>query len=64
MGLLCHGRQGYAAAVERDCALARFLSDEVDRRHDFDRLSQPSLSIANFRYRSAGPDLSERSWAA
>jgi glutamate/tyrosine decarboxylase-like PLP-dependent enzyme len=57
MGLLCHGRQGYAAAIERDCALALRLSDEVDRRDDLERLSEPVLSIANFRYRPADRDL-------
>jgi glutamate/tyrosine decarboxylase-like PLP-dependent enzyme len=51
MGLKRHGRLGYAAAIERDVALARFLSDEVDRRPDFERLADPVLSIANFRYR-------------
>jgi aromatic-L-amino-acid/L-tryptophan decarboxylase len=40
-------------------ALARFLSDEVDRRSDFERMADPVLSIANFRYRPAGAELSE-----
>ena len=51
MGFKRHGRQGYAAAIERDVDLARFLAEEVDRRPDFERLADPVLSIANFRYR-------------
>ena len=50
MGLLRHGRSGYAAAIERDIALARFLSDEVDRRPALERLAPTTLSIVNFRY--------------
>ena len=55
MGLKRHGRRGYAASIERDVALARFLSEEVDRRSDFERLAPTVLSIANFRFRP--PDL-------
>jgi aromatic-L-amino-acid/L-tryptophan decarboxylase len=54
MGLKHHGRRGYAAAIERDVALARFFSDEVDRRPGFERLSETILSIVNFRYRPDG----------
>ena len=50
MGLLRHGRSGYAAAIERDVALARFLSDAVDRRPELERLAPTTLSIVNFRY--------------
>ena len=50
MGLLRHGRSGYAAAIERDVALARYLSDEVDRRSQLERLAPTTLSIVNFRY--------------
>jgi glutamate/tyrosine decarboxylase-like PLP-dependent enzyme len=59
MGLKRHGRAGYAAAIERDCALARFLSEEVERRPDFERLSDPVLSIANFRYRPKAATLDD-----
>jgi glutamate/tyrosine decarboxylase-like PLP-dependent enzyme len=59
MGLKRHGRSGYAAAIERDVRLARFLSDAVDRHPDFERLAEPVLSIANFRFRPAGRDLPE-----
>ena len=38
----------------RDVALARFLSEEVRRRDDFELLAEPVLSIANFRYRPQG----------
>ncbi|HVR69988.1 MAG TPA: aminotransferase class I/II-fold pyridoxal phosphate-dependent enzyme [Vicinamibacteria bacterium] len=55
MGLKRHGRRGYAASIERDVALARFLSDEVDRRREFERLAPTVLSIANFRFRP--PDI-------
>jgi glutamate/tyrosine decarboxylase-like PLP-dependent enzyme len=54
MGLLRHGRSGYAAAIERDVALARFLSDEVDRRPELERLAPTTLSIVNFAYRVPG----------
>ncbi len=53
MGWKTHGRRGYAAAIENDVRLAHFLSDEVDRRPDFERLAETVLSIANFRYRPA-----------
>ncbi len=59
MGLKRHGRRGYAAAVERDVRLARFLAEEVDREEDFERLSDPVLSIVNFRYRPRGRALPE-----
>jgi aromatic-L-amino-acid decarboxylase len=59
MGLKRHGRRGYAAAIERDVALARFLSDEVRRRPDFELLAEPVLSIANFRYRPPNAGLDE-----
>lgn len=54
MGLLRHGRSGYAAAIERDVALARFLSDAVDGRSELERLAPTTLSIVNFRFRVAG----------
>ena len=54
MGLKRHGRRGYAASIERDVALARFLADEVDRRPDFERLAPTVLSIANFRFHPRG----------
>jgi aromatic-L-amino-acid/L-tryptophan decarboxylase len=59
MGIQVHGTRAYAKAIENDVALARFLSDEVDRRSDFERMADPVLSIANFRYRPAGAELSE-----
>ena len=54
MGLKRHGRRGYAAAIERDVALAELLSDELDLRPGFERLSETVLSIVNFRYRPPG----------
>jgi glutamate/tyrosine decarboxylase-like PLP-dependent enzyme len=54
MGLKRHGRSGYAAAVEHDVAMARFLADEVRARPDFELLAEPVLSIVAFRYRPAG----------
>jgi glutamate/tyrosine decarboxylase-like PLP-dependent enzyme len=59
MGIQTHGRRGYAARIANDIALARFLAAEVDRRPDFERLAEPVLSIANFRYRPAARGLSE-----
>jgi len=54
MGLKRHGRRGYAAAIERDVALAELLSDELDLRPGFERLAETVLSIVNFRYRPPG----------
>jgi aromatic-L-amino-acid decarboxylase len=59
MGLKTHGRSGYARAIENDVALAHFLAAEVDRRPDFERLSETVLSIANFRYRPKSRPLSD-----
>jgi aromatic-L-amino-acid decarboxylase len=59
MGLKTHGRSGYARAIENDVALAHFLAAEVDRRPDFERLSETVLSIANFRYRPTSRPLSD-----
>ena len=59
MGLKTHGRRAYAEAIERDVDLARFLSEEVERRPDFELLSESVLSIANFRYRPKDRSLAE-----
>jgi len=59
MGIQVHGTRAYARAIENDVALARFLSDAVDGRSDFERMADPVLSIANFRYRPGGAALSE-----
>ena len=59
VGLKHHGRRGYAAAVEHDVAMARFLADEVRAREDFELLAEPVLSIVGFRYRPAGRDRAE-----
>jgi glutamate/tyrosine decarboxylase-like PLP-dependent enzyme len=59
MGLKVHGRRAYAAQIENDVLLARFLAAEVDRRPDFERLAEPVLSIANFRYRPRAGALPE-----
>jgi aromatic-L-amino-acid decarboxylase len=59
MGFKTHGRSGYARAIENDVALAHFLAAEVDRRPDFERLSETVLSIANFRYRPGGGTLTD-----
>jgi glutamate/tyrosine decarboxylase-like PLP-dependent enzyme len=57
MGLKVHGRRAYAAQIENDVRLARFLADAVKRSSDFELLAEPVLSIANFRYRPAGREL-------
>jgi glutamate/tyrosine decarboxylase-like PLP-dependent enzyme len=54
MGMLRHGRSGYAAAIERDIALAAYLSGVVDARPELERLAPTTLSIVNFRYRVPG----------
>jgi glutamate/tyrosine decarboxylase-like PLP-dependent enzyme len=64
MGLKRHGRRGYAAAIDRDVSLARFLFEEVARRPDFESLAEPVLSIANFRYRPRHASLTEEELGA
>ncbi len=59
MGLKTHGRRAYADQIASDVKLARFLSDAVDRRPDFERLAEPVLSIANFRFRPADRELGD-----
>ena len=54
MGLKRHGRSGYAAAVERDVALARYMAQAVRSRPDFELMCEPELSIVCFRYRPVG----------
>jgi glutamate/tyrosine decarboxylase-like PLP-dependent enzyme len=54
MGLLRHGTSGYAQAIEHDVDMARFLAEEVERRPEFELLTEPVLSIVNFRHRRAG----------
>jgi glutamate/tyrosine decarboxylase-like PLP-dependent enzyme len=57
MGLKRHGRKGYAATIEHDVAMARFLAEKVRESEDFELLAEPGLSIVNFRYRpSAHPE--------
>jgi aromatic-L-amino-acid/L-tryptophan decarboxylase len=57
MGLKTHGRRAYADQIANDVRLAGFLSAEVDRRPEFERLAEAVLSIANFRYRPSDRDL-------
>ena len=59
VGLKHHGRKGYAAAVEHDVAMARYLADAVAGREDFELLAEPVLSIVGFRYRPTGGALAE-----
>jgi glutamate/tyrosine decarboxylase-like PLP-dependent enzyme len=59
MGLRRHGRAGYAAAVEHDVAMARFLADEAQQHEDFELLAEPGLSIVNFRFRPHGRTVAE-----
>jgi glutamate/tyrosine decarboxylase-like PLP-dependent enzyme len=59
MGIRTHGRRAYAEQIENDIRLARFLAGEVDRRADFERLAEPVLSIANFRWRPRGRPMSD-----
>jgi aromatic-L-amino-acid decarboxylase len=59
VGLKHHGTHGYAAAVEHDVAMARFLAEAVREREDFDLLAEPVLSIVVFRYRPPRRPLAE-----
>ncbi|HEY7574256.1 MAG TPA: aspartate aminotransferase family protein [Thermoanaerobaculia bacterium] len=51
MGFQVRGRRGYAAAIERDVALAHFLAGEAAGRPDLELLAETVLSIVNFRYK-------------
>lgn len=59
MGWKTHGTRGYAAAIENDVRLAHFLSDEIDRRPELERLAETVLSIANFRWHPTDRELPE-----
>ena len=59
MGWKTHGTRGYAAAIENDVRLAHFLSDEIDRHTELERLAETVLSIANFRWRPTDRELPE-----
>jgi len=59
MGLSTHGTEAYARSIENDVALAGFLSREADRRPDFELMAEQVLSIANFRWRPPGAELSD-----
>jgi glutamate/tyrosine decarboxylase-like PLP-dependent enzyme len=58
MGFQVRGRKGYAAAIENDVALAKFLAEEVSQRPDLELLAETVLSIVNFRYKPRRLDLS------
>lgn len=49
MALKYHGTEGYAAAIERDCALAEHVAARVDASPDLERVAA-NLSIICFRY--------------
>src|SRR6185369_11031114 len=59
MGLSTLGTEAYARSIENDVALAGFLSREADRRPDFELMAEQVLSIANFRWRPPGAELSD-----
>jgi glutamate/tyrosine decarboxylase-like PLP-dependent enzyme len=48
--LLAHGRRAYAASIEHNVELARYLAETVDAHPDMERLSGGRLSICCFRY--------------
>lgn len=48
--LLAHGRRAYAASIERNVELARYLGEKVDAHPDMERSSAGQLSICCFRY--------------
>lgn len=59
MGFKARGRQGYAAAVERDVALAHRLAGQIRSRRDFELLAAPQLSIVVFRYKPCASPVGE-----
>jgi len=50
MALKHHGRAGYAEAITRDTALARYLASRVEAADDLELAAPQSLSIVCFRY--------------
>jgi glutamate/tyrosine decarboxylase-like PLP-dependent enzyme len=52
--LRAYGRSGYREMVERHLALAKHLSDRVDRAPQLERLAETQLNIVCFRARPEG----------
>jgi glutamate/tyrosine decarboxylase-like PLP-dependent enzyme len=52
--LAAYGRAGQRAMIERHCALARHLADQVDAAPDLQRLADVPLNVVCFRYRPSG----------
>lgn len=50
VSLLAHGRAAYARRIAQDAALARYLSERVAERPDFELAAPTVLSICCFRY--------------
>jgi aromatic-L-amino-acid/L-tryptophan decarboxylase len=48
--LLAHGRRPYAASIERNVELARYLAEIIDAHPTMERMSAGELSICCFRY--------------
>lgn len=59
MALRCHGVAAFAAAIERNIALASRLAAMIDESDDFERLAPAPLSIVCFRYAKGGGDLND-----
>ncbi len=56
MALKLHGRQHFAAWVEKDIELARILAGKLRREPDFRLIGPNSLGICNVRWEPVGPD--------
>jgi glutamate/tyrosine decarboxylase-like PLP-dependent enzyme len=52
--LRAYGREGYRSIVERHVELARRVAERVDAAPELERLAEPQLNIATFRYRPPG----------
>ena len=48
--LLAHGRRPYAASIERNVDLVRYLAESVDTHPNMERMSDGKLSVCCFRY--------------
>jgi aromatic-L-amino-acid decarboxylase len=53
MALKHHGRAGYAEAITRDMALARYLASRIEAADDLELAAPQSLSVVCFRYAPA-----------
>jgi glutamate/tyrosine decarboxylase-like PLP-dependent enzyme len=52
VSLIAYGRQGIEDIVERNCALAKELSDKIERHNAFELMAETRLNIVSFTLRN------------